>query len=282
MNERDYLISCEALGRRIGESGFCIVDCRFDLGDPAAGYAQYLESHIPGAVFADLERDLSGAISPATGRHPLPAADALAATLGRLGIDNATAVICYDQSSGALAARLWWLLRWLGHDNACLLDGGIARWEALGLPLESSAVTRKPVDFHGSPDERRVVHTQEIVDAGAEQLVLVDARDEARFAGRSEPIDPVAGHIPGALNVPYTASLDQSGSWKSQSALRQLWEENLGPDFDSEWCVMCGSGVTACHLVTSALIAGLPEPRVYVGSWSEWIRDPERAIIGLD
>lgn len=279
MSVRDYLIDCEALGRIIGDDDVSIVDCRFDLRDPASGRVQYLDSHIPGAVFADLEEDLSGPVSTGTGRHPLPAAESLASTLGRLGIGNDTDVVCYDQSSGALAARLWWLLRWLGHDKCRLLDGGIAHWQRLGLPLESGEASAVGKEFRARPVDDRIVLAEEILESGAAKLGLVDARDEERFAGRSEPLDAVAGHIPGAVNLPFTRSLQADSRWRSAPELRRLWEDTLGPNFGTRSTVMCGSGVTACHLVVSAMIAGLPEPRVYVGSWSEWITDPNRPII---
>lgn len=281
VNDHKYLIQCEKLFEQLGAINVRILDCRFDLGDPAAGSAQYLAGHIPGAVFVDLDKDLSAPIFPGSGRHPLPDLQVLAQTFSRLGIGPETRVVCYDHSSGALAARAWWLLRLLGHSNACLLDGGLTRWEKLGLPTEEGTNTPEPAVFHAAPDADRIVETHEVVERGAESLLLVDARDEARFAGRSEPIDAVAGHIPGSINLPFSASLADNGTWKETSELRELWHTTLAGSTGSEWSVMCGSGVTACHLVVSGLIAGLPEPRVYVGSWSEWITDPARPIGNL-
>ncbi|NIL93695.1 MAG: sulfurtransferase [Woeseiaceae bacterium] len=278
MNDRKFLIDCDELLEQLGEDRICIVDCRFDLKNPSAGFAKYLENHLPGAVFADLDKDLASPVSRGSGRHPLPDIEAFCASMGRLGIGPDTLVVCYDESSGGLAARLWWLLRWLGHENVCVLNGGMAGWQAEGLPLESGAVKRTHREFHGAPQADRVLETAEIVATGAARLALVDARDRERYAGRTEPIDPVAGHIPGARNLPFTEGLNEDGTWKSADELHQVLEEALGSACGAPWSVMCGSGVTACHLAISALLAGLPEPRLYVGSWSEWITDPDRPI----
>lgn len=280
MSDVNLLIDCETLHAQLGHPGLRIVDCRFDLLDPGAGRELYQNAHIPGAVFADLDKDLSAPITAGSGRHPLPDAATMADTFGRLGISRSTEVVVYDEGGGALAARCWWLLRWLGHSGARLLNGGMARWEQLGLATESGAARVQPEDFQAEPQPHLVLETREIVAAGQDcsSLQLVDARDSERFAGISEPIDPVAGHIPGAISLPLTASLNEDGTWKSAAELRALWKQALGPGFGRPWSTMCGSGVTACHLVISGLLAGLPEPRVYVGSWSEWITDPDRPI----
>jgi thiosulfate/3-mercaptopyruvate sulfurtransferase len=280
VTDKDLLIDSEALHAQLGRPGLRIVDCRFDLLDPEAGQRLHTDAHIPGAVFADLDRDLSAPVTAASGRHPLPDAATMAATFGRLGITRSTRVVVYDEGGGALAARCWWLLRWLGHKNACLLNGGFARWERLGLATESGQFSVQPEDFNSEPRDHLVLRTAEIVAAGEDcrSLQLVDARDSERFAGTNEPIDPVAGHIPGAISLPLTASLKEDGTWKSAAELGAVWEQTLGEGCGRPWSTMCGSGVTACHLVVSGLLAGLPEPRVYVGSWSEWITDPERPI----
>ena len=278
--DNNHLISCEQLHTRMGDGNVRIVDCRFSLQDPGAGRKEYLGSHIPNAVYADLDKDLASPIVPGSGRHPLPGRRDFAATLGLLGISRDTHVVAYDQAGGALAARLWWLLRWAGHGNVALLDGGFAAWQRLGLPLESGQQTVAGSTFEFEPRDELVVKTDEIAAAlpNVAALQLVDAREADRFAGREEPIDPVAGHIPGALNVPYAVNLREDGTWKSSRELRATWEEALGEGLGSPWSVMCGSGVTACHLVVSALLAGLPEPRLYVGSWSEWVQDPDRPV----
>ena len=280
MNDNNFLTGVETLRSIIDNDDVRVVDCRFSLNEPEAGLQQYHDSHIPGAVFADLDKDMAAPAQNGMGRHPLPNPVTFAKCLGRLGISKGTRVVAYDQASGALAARFWWLLRWLGHENVSLLDGGLARWVESGLPVESGEVDVEAAVFNARPNMDLVLTTDDIVAAGddREHLQLVDARDTERFDGIKEPIDPVAGHIPGALNVPFSESLNENGTWKGVEELRAMWEAVLGQSFGSSWSVMCGSGVTACHLVVSGLRAGLPEPRVYVGSWSEWITDPARAI----
>ena len=274
------LISSEDLSSKIGDTDIRIVDCRFELARPQAGHSDYLRQHIPGAVYADLDKDLAAPVAAGTGRHPLPDADVLARTFGRLGISRSTQVVVYDESSAALAARAWWLLRWLGHENVSVLEGGIARWRTLQLPLEAGDITVAPQFFESAPRPELVLETQEIVAAGKScaRLQLVDARDAARFAGEVEPLDPVAGHIPGAVNLHFSACLNSDGTWKDHDELQRILGAVLGEAENAPWSVMCGSGVTACHLIISALLAGLAEPRLYVGSWSEWITDSARGV----
>lgn len=257
-----------------------IIDCRFDLMAPHAGRAAYLEAHIPGAVYADLDKDLSGPITPHSGRHPLPEVADAEAVFSRLGIDADVDVICYDATSGAIASRAWWLLRWLGHRNVTVLDGGLPAWLARKLPLESGEQGVARRDFRAVEDPARVLTTMEIVAGldGKGECLLIDARDAARFRGEAEPIDSRAGHIPGTGNLPFTDCLREDGTWLDGDTLRELMEPLLGADESVPWGVMCGSGVTACHVAISGLLAGYREPRVYVGSWSEWIRDPTRPV----
>lgn len=274
------LISAQALQSRIDRPGVSIVDCRFDLADPLAGRRAYLDEHIPGAVFADLDVDLAAPVTPDSGRHPLPDVETFAKTLARLGISNSSDVIVYDGGAGALAARAWWLLRWLGHEQVRLLDGGLQQWITEGGPLASGDEVVAAGDFSPHANHDKVVTTAELasnLDA-IKDMKLIDARDAARFRGEVEPIDPVAGHVPGSTNLPFPVSLNEDGTWKSRHELECLWLEVLGEDKETEWAVMCGSGVTACHLAISAMEAGYREPRLYVGSWSEWIRDPARPI----
>jgi thiosulfate/3-mercaptopyruvate sulfurtransferase len=280
VNYEDLLISADQLRSRIGDADLRIVDCRFQLLDPEAGRRDYLEGHIAGAVYADLDRDLAGPVCGGSGRHPLPDPDDFASTLGRLGIDRETAVVVYDDDTGAVASRAWWMLRWQGHDDVWLLDGGLAAWKAQGLPLEAGEVRVAERGFRRSPRPGLVVGSDELLanvgTAGAPPLV--DARAAERFHGLEEPIDTVAGHVPGAVNLPYDASIDPGGRWRGSDELAALWAGVLGDTGERPWSVMCGSGVTACHLVISALLAGRTEPRLYAGSWSEWIRDPDRPI----
>lgn len=274
------LINAHDLQSYIDRPDISIIDCRFDLADSLAGRRAYLDEHIPGAVFADLDIDLAAPVTPDSGRHPLPDPEILARTLMRLGISNSSDVIVYDGGAGALAARAWWLLRWLGHEQVRLLDGGFQQWVTEGRPLASGDQIVTAGDFSPRPNHDKIMTTAELLnDIGAiNEMKLIDARDAARFRGEVEPIDPIAGHIPGSSNLPFPVSLKEDGTWKSRGDLECLWLEVLGEDKGTTWTVMCGSGVTACHLAVSAMEAGYREPRLYVGSWSEWIRDPARPI----
>lgn len=280
MSKNSNLISVASLRTRVGDPDVRIVDCRFSLTDADAGRRAYLAGHIPRAVYANLDTDLAAPITPESGRHPLPSPEAMALMLGRLGINNTTSVVVYDEGSGAVAARAWWLLRWLGHSNVQLLDGGFAKWLAAELPVVDGDEKSPGRRFLPNPRDELVLTTGDLaanLDAIA-GMRLVDARDSARFRGEIEPLDPIAGHIPGAINLPFGASLQEDGSWKSEQELGALWRAVLGSDKNTPWAVMCGSGVTACHLAVSGAEAGFREPQLYVGSWSEWIRDPGRPV----
>jgi len=256
-----------------------VVDCRFDLADPSAGERAYAQAHIPGALYAHLDRDLSGSVTPATGRHPLPDPLAFAQTLSRWGISPATQVVAYDASGGMIAARLWWMLRWLGHRGVAVLDGGLAAWCDAGGTLDRSAAVRTPARFVGRHGTRAAVSTPELaelLDAGG--CLLVDARSAERFEGRSEPIDPVAGHVPGSLNFACQGNLSADGRFLGRDALRAAWNRLLSGRPAEAIVSMCGSGVTACHNLLALEHAGLGEGRLYPGSWSEWIRDPSRPV----
>lgn len=276
------LISASTLAAQIDNPSFRIADCRFSLLDPAKGRRDYDKGHIPGAIYANLDEDLAAPANADTGRHPLPDADAFVASLRRWGISNESQVVVYDDASGGLAARLWWMLRWMGHRDVALLDGGFAAWQAAGLPVSQYEPTPKSGSFSGMPNDDMVISTAQVVErlAGDANFVLVDARDAARYRGEIEPIDPVPGHVPGAANLPFSANLDTDGRWLGVADLCSLWTGIAPSDAGRTWAVMCGSGVTACHLALSAELAGLSEPRLYAGSWSEWTRDPERPVAG--
>ena len=280
MEDHEALISAQSLAGELGDSTLRVMDCRFNLQQPAAGRQAYEEAHIPGAAYAHLDDDLAGPVTPTSGRHPLPAVAVIARFFGQVGIDASSRVVVYDDMSGAIAARAWWLLRWLGHRQVALLDGGFAAWQELGLPTESGAAALESREFEAAPQPGLVIETPEIVAAAAKPaaLRLIDARDAVRFRGEQEPIDTVAGHVPGTVNLPFMESIGDDGRWKSAAGLREMWSDVLPDAAEAPFAVMCGSGVTACHLVLSSLIAGLPEPRVYIGSWSEWIRDPGRTV----
>ena len=257
-----------------------IVDCRFDLKDPARGEAAYAEGHIPGALYAHLDRDLSNPATTDHGRHPLPPPARLNEVFGRLGITPGVQVVAYDDTGGMIAARLWWMLRYMGHEAVAVLDGGFQAWTAAGLPLEAGLVSVTPRIYPGRPKPERLVLLDEVLAATAIRpsitFELLDARDPARYRGEVEPLDARAGHIPGAHNHCFQKNLDRHGRFLPIQGLREAFVGSLGT-LPSETTVhYCGSGVSACHNVLAQVHAGLPEPRLYCGSWSEWSRDVQR------
>ncbi len=272
------LIATRTLAERLSEPGWFVADCRFELGKPDAGREAWIAGHIPGAVHVDLERDLSAPVTAATGRHPLPAPDAFAATLSRLGIGNETRVVCYDAGPGAYAARLWWMLRWVGHDAVAVLDGGFAAWVAEGRPVATSATPRAEARFLARPRPERVVDAAAVAGALRRGETLVDVRGAERFAGKVEPLDAVAGHVPGAVNLPFLENLDAAGRFRAPGDLAALWHSRTGAGPGRAPICMCGSGVTACQGLLALEAAGIPGGRLYAGSWSEWIRDPLRPV----
>jgi len=273
------LIDVDTLAAGLADDRLAILDCRAELGNPHWGEAQFRVSHIPGAQFLHLDRDLSGPITPQSGRHPLPDPHVLARRLGALGVAAEMQVVAYDQGNGAYASRLWWLLRWLGHRNVAVLDGGFAAWRAAGLPVEAALREPQVRHFDAVPDTRSLVDAAAVEDLRQRpQHLLVDARGADRFAGRNEQIDPVAGHIPGARNHPFTANLGPDGRFLPAAELRRRWNTVLGSQPPSALIAMCGSGVTACHNLLALEHAGLSGSRLYAGSWSEWIRDARRPV----
>jgi len=276
------LIEPAELATHISETDWAVLDCRSDLARPEWGAAAYAEAHVPNAIYAHLDRDLSSPVTSTSGRHPLPRVDAFAAALGRWGIDETVQVVAYDQSNGAYASRLWWLLRWVGHIRVAVLNGGFAAWQQAALPVSKQPSVRQPRRFTLNHAQTGVVSTVElerILAAGqlaAGERKLIDARSADRFAGQNEIIDPVAGHVPGASNHPFAHNLDAQGRFLPPDVLRTKWLETLRGQAPATAIAMCGSGVTACHNLLALEVAGLPGAQLYAGSWSEWIRDAAR------
>lgn len=274
----DTLIDAATLHSHLDDPHWVVVDCRFSLMDTEAGRRAYRESHLPGARYAHLDEDLSGPITPTTGRHPLPDPKRLTSRLGDWGIGPGIQVVAYDDLGGMLAAaRLWWLLRWLGHEAVAVLDGGFPAWQKAGLPLTAALKTARPTVFNGQPNDRLWLTAAQVLALPSESVVL-DARTAARFRGEMEPIDPVAGHIPGAVNLPTEGNLTADGHFLPAAELRARFATVLGERSPTMVVHSCGSGVTACHNLLAMEAAGLHGSRLYPGSWSEWIRDPNRPI----
>jgi thiosulfate/3-mercaptopyruvate sulfurtransferase len=273
------LITPADVAPHLADDKWAVIDCRFDLAEPSKGEQLYLEAHIPGARYAHLDRDLSGDKTGTNGRHPLPTAEQMRQRFGALGIAPGTQVVVYDADSGMHASRLWWMLRFMGHDQVALLDGGFARWTHEGRAVRGGREEWRPATFVGAPREAW------ILTAGAVQerlhdpaRILVDARSEERFRGENETLDKKAGHIPGARNHFFQRNLKSDKTFKTADELRAAWRALLG-DADPRQVVMyCGSGVTACHNLLAMEHAGLAGARIFPGSWSEWSADPNRPV----
>ncbi|MBU1690367.1 MAG: sulfurtransferase [Gammaproteobacteria bacterium] len=273
------LVSIEELAQHLDDPSWIIFDCRFTLTDPEAGQRAYLHGHIPGARYAHLDDDLSSPITPTSGRHPLPIPQLLSEKLGLWGVDSAKQVIVYDDSFGSMAVRMWWLLRWLGHDAVALLNGGLPMWMRQKLPVTSDPSKILPSQF--------IPHLQSSMQADATEVdqarqdynrVIIDARPEDRFNGEREPLDKVAGHIPGSINWCFEENIDFDSTYLPAEELREAYL-NLLHDIPPQQVIhVCGSGVTACHNILAMEIAGLPSGKLYPGSWSEWITDSSRPI----
>jgi thiosulfate/3-mercaptopyruvate sulfurtransferase len=272
------LVDAQALNAHIGRPELAVVDCRFDLRDPGAGIRAYAAGHILGAVYAHLDRDLSDLSRQGMGRHPLPSHDDFCKTLGRWGITPGHQVVAYDAGDGGLAARLWWMLRLLGHQRVAVLDGGIAAWVAEGLPLQTAPARPAPTQYRGRYNVRMIASTAIVAARMATgNGVLIDARAPERFRGEIEPYDSVAGRIPGAVNRPHAQNLEK-GRFKPSARLADEFGALINGNPPEDAILMCGSGVTACQNLLAMEHAGLHGARVYAGSWSEWINDPARPV----
>ena len=272
------MISTAELAAGLDTGRVAVVDCRFSLADKPAGRRAYAAAHIPGAVYANLDEDLSApmAANRAGGRHPLPEPETFARTLSAWGIDNDTQIVAYDDSPGAMAARFWWMLRWLGHNAVAVLDGGWAAWHAENRPVESDIPSVSSAHFVPHPRPQMVVNADKALHYTASGgALLIDARAADRFRGENETVDPVGGHIPGATNYFYGQNL-ADGRFLSADELAQRYRALIQQRPTSEVVFYCGSGVTACHNLLAMEHAGLGLARLYPGSWSDWSSDPSR------
>ncbi|MFN5542981.1 MAG: sulfurtransferase [Betaproteobacteria bacterium] len=273
------LVSCEQLAAHANDPTWIVFDCRHDLMDVAKGEQWYREGHIPGAFLANLDTDLSGEKTGTNGRHPLPSPAMFSAFLARHGVTARSTVVAYDDVGGQFAARLWWLCRWVGLMNASLLDGGIQRWVAEARPISTAIPVTKPAFFAGRADSFMISTVDEVLSRiGRADLVLIDARAPERYRGEVEPIDPVAGHIPSALNRFYKENLKADLTFKSPDEIRKGLVDLMAGRSATEVVHQCGSGVTACANVFAMEYAGLKGSRLYAGSWSEWVADPSRPM----
>ena len=273
------LMSTAVLALYVDDPALALIDCRTKLDDEGWGEREHAAAHIPGAVYADLNRDLSGSKSGTNGRHPLPDPHTLAQTCSRLGITSGVQVVAYDQDNGTFASRLWWMLRWLGHDAVAVLDGGLAKWLAEGRPTTRGDERRAAREFHGSPRADMSVDVATVAShVGVGDWRLVDARAPERFRGEVEPIDRTPGHIPGATNHFFNGNLGGDTTFCSPEELRARWNASLGDVAPDRVVCYCGSGVTACHNLLALEHAGMKGAKLYAGSWSEWSADPARSV----
>lgn len=273
------LLSAEVLKTYLHDPHWVIFDCRFQLDDPEWGRAEYRRSHVPGALYAHLDQDLSAPKGPHTGRHPLPEAETFTRWLGQQGVDRGKQVLAYDQGGGAYAARLWWMLRWLGHDAVAVLDGGWAAWMQAEYPASDAVPEPAPATFEADVRDGLWLTSEQLEAALSDNRVrLVDARGAPRFRGETEPLDSRAGHIPGAVNLPFTGNLAEDGRFKPARELEARFRPVVDESGDRPIVHMCGSGVTACHNLLAMEAAGVQGSLLYPGSWSEWITDPRRPV----
>ena len=273
------LVSAEETAAHLNDPQWVICDCRHDLANYSAGYKAYRSGHIPGARFLHLDVDLSGPKTGLNGRHPLPHPATFCLRLGALGIANDTQVVAYDETGGAYAARLWWMLRWVGHARVAVLDGGWQAWTGAGLPVTVEQPVVEPVSYNGRPQPQFTVDgSQVLAQLDHRGTLVLDARSADRYRGENETLDPVAGHIPGALNRFFKLNLDADGRFKTPAALKTEFGAMLNSHTPEGIIHQCGSGVTACHNLLAMEVAGLSGSRLYPGSWSEWVSDRKRPV----
>ncbi|MBL4824032.1 MAG: sulfurtransferase [SAR324 cluster bacterium] len=276
----DSLISPQIVNEHLEDSNWRFFDCRYVLTEPDKKQAEFAVSHLPGALYAHMNRDLAAPPIPGkTGRHPLPEKQELIKLFSTWGIDHAVQVVIYDDTGGAYAVRLWWMLRWLGHDAVAVMDGGWPRWVKEGRPVSADLIIPKAVEFKANQREHWLVTAEDVRNYfDNPEVRVLDARSRDRYRGENETLDPVAGHIPGAVSAPFVENLDPDGNLKSKSELRKMYLELLDGSPAEKAISYCGSGITACHNILAMYYAGLGNSRLYSGSWSDWITNPERLV----
>tara|TARA_B100000809_G_scaffold228277_1_gene241180 strand:- start:320 stop:1159 length:840 start_codon:yes stop_codon:yes gene_type:complete len=276
----DSLISPQIVNEHLEDSNWRFFDCRYVLTEPDKKQAEFAVSHLPGALYAHMNRDLAAPPIPGkTGRHPLPEKQELIKLFSTWGIDHAVQVVIYDDTGGAYAVRLWWMLRWLGHDAVAVMDGGWPRWIKEGRPVSADLIIPKAVEFKANQREHWLVTAEDVRNYfDNPEVRVLDARSRDRYRGENETLDPVAGHIPGAVSAPFVENLDPDGNLKSKSELRKMYLELLDGSPAEKAISYCGSGITACHNILAMYYAGLGNSRLYSGSWSDWITNPERLV----
>lgn len=274
------LISAGQLKSELGQSECFIFDCRFELASPGAGFKKFVFGHIPTAQYVHLDNDLSSPVTLKSGRHPLPSPNTFLSKLKNWGLNNDAQVICYDDNGGAFASRMWWLFKWIGHENVAVLNGGIQSWIGAGYEISTAKTKFEPGDFSGIPNDDLWVDVEYIEHrlSSDTPMILIDARSNERFTARDTATDPVPGHIPSAVSLPFAGNLTSEGQFLDKQQLHKRFNDISVASEHTPIVVMCGSGVTACHNLLALEVAGVQDAKLYVGSWSEWIRNPMRPV----
>lgn len=273
------LVDIDTLAAHLADPNWVLLDCRFELARPDWGAAGFASGHIDGAQYAHLDHDLAAAPTESSGRHPLPDPSVFSARARTWGISPESQIVVHDQGNGVYAARAWWLFRWLGHRNVAVLRGGLAAWVASGRGLTTQITSRPAGTFQGQAQPRMVADVEEIERSLASRsLHIIDGRGADRYAGQNETMDPIAGHVPGAVNHPFASNFAADGGWHDEDTLRNLWQRSLAGRAPEQVVTMCGSGVSACLNLLALETLGIEGARLYPGSWSEWVRDPKRAV----
>lgn len=277
------IISAKDLIKNVNNDDFIIFDCRCDISDSSYGIEAYNEGHIENSIFIDIDHDLASEKTSDSGRHPLPDPRLFSEKLSQWGMSNNKQAVVYDDAGGAFAGRMWWTLKWLGHSNVAVLDGALGAWMSIGGKLTSKPTIFERAVFEPSPNNNMYVSIKDVEDAQYKMnKLIIDARSRERYLGIKDPVDPIAGHIPGAVSHPLGMNLDKNGHFKSPEELRHNFNKIIGDTVSSDIISMCGSGITACHNILALEICGIKDVTLFVGSWSEWITDKSRPVAKID